>query len=93
MSETKDEINDSLLEWLASWIYVVKSAKFNNQLKSTLPDLFSFVHAPLARELCQLFVVSAQYNLMRLFGQVFSWLYVHALLDEKTKSSNYSFLS
>ena len=93
MAETEDEIDDSLLERLPSRVYMIESAKLDNQLQGALPDFLCLVHTPLAGKLCQLLVVSAQYYLVGLLGEVLSRLDVHALFDEEPESSYDGLLS
>ena len=93
VSETKDEIDYALLEWLSSWIDVVQTTDLNDELESTLSHFLGLVHAPLARELCQLFVITSQDLLVGLFVQFFARLNIHAFLDEQTQSADDGFLT
>ena len=71
-SEAEDEVDDSLLEWLASWVDVIESANLNYQLQGTLSHFRILVHAPLAGKLCHLFVVFANDHFEGSFGQFFT---------------------
>ena len=61
---------------------MVEATDFYDQLESTLPYFLSFVHAPLARKLRQLLVITSKNLLMCLFVELFSGFNIHALFNE-----------
>jgi hypothetical protein len=65
-SEAQNEVNNSLLERLSSWIHLVNTAHLDNQTESVLSHFGVFVADPLAGEFGQLLIVSANNHLKRL---------------------------
>ena len=88
--QLNDHVDDALLERSSSRIDRVHSANLCDELVTILSHLGVFVESPLACKLNELFVVSPEYNLVRLLAQVLidAALNHGAPLYEKTKSSN-----
>ena len=88
--QLNDHVHDALLERSSSRIDRVHSANLSDELVTILSHLGVFVESPLACKLNELFVVSPEYNLVRLLAQVLidAALNHGAPLYEKTKSSN-----
>ena len=72
MSEPKNEIDYTLLEWLPSWVNMIQATNFHDEFESALSHFLCFMHTPLACKLCKLLIVTSKDLLMCLLIQIFT---------------------